>query len=77
MEALKYVKKEPYQLFIDGKYIPSENGSIVDVINPVNNLPFAKAYRGTKTDCEKAIAAARKAFDEGPYRKMSAKDRSK
>ena len=44
MEALKYVKKEPYQLFIDGKYIPSENGSIVDVINPANNLPFAKAY---------------------------------
>ena len=32
MEALKYVKKEPYQLFIDGKYIPSDNGSIVDVI---------------------------------------------
>jgi len=77
MEALKYVKKEPYQLFIDGKYIPSENGSIVDVINPVNNLPFAKVYRGTKADCKKAIAAARKAFDEGPYRKMSAKDRSK
>lgn len=77
MNPMDYVKKEPYKLYINGEYVASESGKTTDVINPVTNEPFAKAYRGGKADCEKAILAARKAFDEGPWGKMSAKDRSK
>lgn len=77
MNPMEYVSPEPYKLYIDGQYVPAEKGNMVDVINPANNQPFAKVYRGTKEDCEKAIRAARKAFDEGPWSKMSAKDRSK
>lgn len=77
MNPMEYVSPEPYKLYIDGQYVPAEKGNMVDVINAANNQPFAKVYRGTKEDCEKAIRAARKAFDEGPWSKMSAKDRSK
>lgn len=66
MNPLDYVRKTPYELYIDGKYVPAEKGKVVDVINPANNEPFAQVYRGTVEDAEKAVQAARKAFDEGP-----------
>ncbi len=77
MNPYDYVKKEPYKLYIDGEYVASESGETFDVINPVNNEPFAKVYKGGEADAQKAIMAARRAFDEGPWGKMSAKERSK
>ena len=77
MNPMDYVQKAPYMLYIDGKYVPSASGETTDVVNPATNEAFAKAYRGGKEDCEKAIRAARKAYDEGPWGKMSAKERSK
>ena len=77
MNPLDYVKKTPYELYIDGKYVPAEKGKVVDVINPANNEPFAQVYRGTVEDAEKAVQAARKAFDEGPWGRTAARDRAK
>ena len=34
MNPLDYVRKTPYELYIDGKYVPAEKGKVVDVINP-------------------------------------------
>ena len=77
MNPLDYVKKTPYELYIDGKYVPAEKGKVVDVINPANNEPFAQVYRGTVEDAEKAVQAARKAFDEGPWGRTAARDRAR
>jgi len=77
MDPLSYVKKEPYKLYINGAFTASESGETFDVINPVNNQPFAKACKGRKADVEKAVIAARKAYDESPWGRMSAKERSK
>ena len=77
MNPLSFIKKEPYKLYINGEFVPSESGKMTDVINPVDNQPFAKAYKAGAKDAEKAIRAAREAFDNGPWGKMSAKERSK
>lgn len=77
MDPYMLIKKEPYKLYIDGVFVESESKETFDVINPVNNQPFAKAYKGRTTDLNKAITAARRAYDEGPWGKMSAKERSK
>lgn len=77
MNPLSFVKKEPYKLYINGEFTASESSETFDIINPVDNLPFAKAYKGGIADVEKAILAARHAYDEGPWGKMSAKERSK
>lgn len=77
MNPLLFVKKEPYKLYINGKFTASESGKILDIINPADNKPFAAAYKGSAADVKKAILAARKAFDEGPWSRMSAKERSK
>lgn len=77
MNPLSFVKRDPYKLYINGEFVASESGNTFDIVNPVNNEAFAKAYRGGAVDAKKAISAARKAYDEGPWSKMSAKERSK
>jgi len=77
LDPALYVKKEPYKLYINGEFVASESGKTFEAINPVNNQPFAVAYKGGAEDAKKAIVAARLAFDEGPWGKMSAKERSK
>ena len=77
MNPLLFVKREPYKLYINGKFVASKSGKIFEVINPVDNQPFATAYKGGASDVKEAILAARHAYDEGPWSKMSAKERSK
>ena len=72
----QYVQKEPYMLYIDGEYVPSESGETFDILNPANNQVFAQAYQGGKADVEKAIRAARRAFDHGPWKDMTHFQRS-
>ena len=76
MNPYDFVKKEPYMLYIDGKYVPSASGKTQDIVNPATNEVFAKAYKGGEADAEAAIQAARKAFDEGPWGKTAARDRA-
>ena len=76
MNPYDYVKKEPYKLYINGEFVPSESGETFDIINPANNEVFATAYKGGAADAAKAIKAAREAFDKGPWGKMSAYKRS-
>ncbi|MEI6102282.1 MAG: aldehyde dehydrogenase family protein, partial [Eubacteriales bacterium] len=77
MNPLSIIKKEPYKLYINGEFVASESGKTFEVINPVDNQPFATAYKGGAADTKKAILAARQAFDKGPWGRMSAKERSK
>ena len=77
MNPYEYVKNEPYKCYINGEFVIPEGGETFDIINPANNEPFAKAYRAGEGEVEKAVKAARDAFDNGPWGKMSAKDRSK
>lgn len=62
---------EPYKLYINGEFVRSESGETFDMTNPATGEVFATAYKGGLADVEKAILAARKAFDEGPWGKMS------
>ena len=67
MNPYDYVKKEPYKLYINGEFVPSVSTRTFDITNPANNEVFAKAYSGGRADVEKAISAARNAFDHGPW----------
>ncbi|MGX0672236.1 aldehyde dehydrogenase family protein [Kocuria marina] len=52
--------------YINGEWVDSVDGDTFDVLNPVTNEPYIKAASGKKADIEAAVAAAKKAFDEGP-----------
>jgi acyl-CoA reductase-like NAD-dependent aldehyde dehydrogenase len=66
-----------YQLYIDGSFVDSESKQTFESINPYDGSTIARVARGTAKDIQKAVAAARRAFDEGPWRQMSGNDRSR
>jgi aldehyde dehydrogenase (NAD+) len=64
------------ELFIDGRWTPSRAEDETAVMNPATGAPFGSVPRGAVADVETAVAAARRAFDEGPWPRMSARERS-
>jgi aldehyde dehydrogenase (NAD+) len=66
-----------YQLFIDGRYVESSGDATSAVTNPATEEQIGLVPVGTVADARKAVAAARKAFDEGPWGRSSAQQRAK
>ncbi|TRW97918.1 aldehyde dehydrogenase family protein [Paracoccus sp. M683] len=62
-------------LFIDGTYGPAVSGLCFEVIDPANRQPFAQVARGGAADIDRAVAAARRAFDDGPWPRMTGAER--
>ena len=71
------VKVRQTKMLIDGKWVDSVSGKTFDTINPATGDVIARVAEGDKADVDKAAKAARKAFDSGPWRKMSARERGK
>ncbi|MBI4428989.1 MAG: aldehyde dehydrogenase [Ignavibacteriales bacterium] len=65
-----------YQLFIDGEFVDSVSRQTFDSINPFNQEVVAKVARGNTEDAQRGVAAARKAFDEGPWPRMPREERA-
>ncbi len=63
------IKRESYQLIINGKQVESSNKKTYKVYNPATGQVIAEVSKGTKEDAEKAIEAARNAFDHGKWKK--------
>src|SRR5213596_3596416 len=66
----------PESLFIDGKWVDPESGGRIDVINPATEQVFVSVAEATETDIDRAVAAARAAFDYGPWPRLSHAERA-
>jgi aldehyde dehydrogenase (NAD+) len=71
------VKIKPGKLFIDGKWVDSVSGKTFDTINPATEEVITSIAEGDKADIDLAVTAARKAFEEGSWRKTDARDRGR
>jgi aldehyde dehydrogenase (NAD+) len=68
---------KPKKLLIDGKWVDAESGKTFDTHNPATDEVLSKVQEGGKADIDKAVKAARKAF-EGKWRtKTTASQRAK
>ncbi|MBI1804741.1 MAG: aldehyde dehydrogenase family protein [Ignavibacteriae bacterium] len=65
-----------YRLYIDGQFVESASKKTFDSINPFNQEIVARVSLAGIDDAQHAIAAARKAFDNGPWQRMSKEERS-
>src|SRR5699024_4998290 len=65
------------QLFINGTFVDSVSGKTFESLNPATGETLATVNEAGKEDVDAAVMAARKAFDEGPWSKMSAASRSR
>src|SRR4029077_13045418 len=64
---------ERLQFYIDGKWVDPVEPKTLDVINPATEEPIARISLGSKKDVDKAVAAARRAFET--YSKTSREER--
>ena len=65
------------QLVIDGELTDAASGETFESIDPSTGEPFAQVAKAGAEDVKRATAAARKAFDEGPWPRMRGRDRAK
>jgi 1-pyrroline dehydrogenase len=52
-------------MFIGGEWTPGAGGDAQEIVNPATGKVIAHVPKGTKEDVDRAVAAARKAFDDG------------
>jgi 5-carboxymethyl-2-hydroxymuconic-semialdehyde dehydrogenase len=62
--------------YIDGAFRASRAGGTFETRNPATNKVIAIAADGLSDDIDDAVIAARRAFDEGPWPRLSASDRA-
>ncbi|MDF2920386.1 MAG: 5-carboxymethyl-2-hydroxymuconate semialdehyde dehydrogenase, partial [Microbacterium sp.] len=63
--------------YIDGSLVDSVDGVTFDVLDPVTGRVYLQAAAGKKADVDAAVAAARRAFTEGPWPRMLPRERSR
>jgi aldehyde dehydrogenase (NAD+) len=68
---------QPGRLFIDGAWCDGSDGGTWEQLNPASNEVVTTFATGTVADVDRAVAAARRAFDEGPWPRLTAKERKK
>uniref|UniRef100_A0A8C8F946 10-formyltetrahydrofolate dehydrogenase n=1 Tax=Oncorhynchus tshawytscha TaxID=74940 RepID=A0A8C8F946_ONCTS len=67
--------KMPWQCFINGKFEDAENGKTADTINPADGSVICKVAYASVGDVDQAVAAAKEAFEVGPWGRMDPRDR--
>ena len=63
--------------YIGGEFVDSLDGETFDVLDPVTNRPYIRAASGKKADVDAAVAAAKEAFEHGPWPGMLPRERSR
>lgn len=76
-ESTGHIQLKPqYDLFINGKWVKPSSGKYFDTINPANHEKIAEIAEGSGKDVDKAVKAARKAYND-VWSVMPPKERGK
>ncbi|KAL0962637.1 hypothetical protein UPYG_G00343120 [Umbra pygmaea] len=67
--------KMPWQCFINGRFEDAENGKTTDTVNPADGSVICKVAYSSVGDVDRAVAAAKEAFEVGPWGRMNPRDR--
>lgn len=67
----------PTQLYIDGQWSDADGGKTLAVHNPATGDKLADVAHASAADVDRAVTAARKAFDQGPWPWMDALERGR
>jgi aldehyde dehydrogenase (NAD+) len=65
------------ECFIGGRWSPASSGETFPTINPATEEVIAEVALGSAEDVDRAVRAARNAFEEGPWPRMSARQRGR
>ena len=67
----------PRQLFINGQWCDAASGKTFETPNPATGETLARVAEGSTEDIDRAVRAARRAFEEGPWGRMTPSERGR
>jgi phenylacetaldehyde dehydrogenase len=67
----------PRQLFINGQWADAASGRTFETPNPATGETLARVAEGDAEDINRAVRAARRAFEEGPWSRMTPSERGR
>ena len=67
----------PRQLFVNGQWADAASGRTFETPNPATGENLALIAEGDAEDVDRAVQAARSAFDDGPWSKMTPSERGR
>src|SRR5436309_13235433 len=68
---------QPHRLYINGEFVEPRGRARIDVIDPSSSEVIAQVPDASEDDVDRAVRAARAAFDEGPWKDSTAQDRGR
>jgi phenylacetaldehyde dehydrogenase len=66
-----------HRLLINGKWVPAASGRTFASFNPANGEILSQIAEGDREDVDRAVKAARAAFETGPWSRMTASERGR
>src|SRR5690242_20242928 len=69
--------KDCSHLYLDGRWVAPESGEVWTHVHPATHETVARLATAGTRDVDRAVMAARTAFDEGPWPKMKARERKR
>jgi phenylacetaldehyde dehydrogenase len=66
-----------HKMLINGKWMEAASGKTFPTYNPATGEVMAQVAEGDRADIDRAVEAARAAFDKGPWRKLTASERGR
>jgi phenylacetaldehyde dehydrogenase len=76
-QDVTYFRPTARSLLIDGRFEQAAGGRTFDTVNPATGEVLAAVAEGDQSDVDRAVAAARRAFEDGPWNRMSPSDRGR
>jgi (Z)-2-((N-methylformamido)methylene)-5-hydroxybutyrolactone dehydrogenase len=77
IETPKADEVREYKMLIGGEWVDASSGEIFESINPYTGRVWATAPEAGDEDVDRAVRAAREAFDEGPWGKLTGTERAR
>src|SRR6201987_5912372 len=68
---------KPRKMFIHGKWVESASGKTFPTYNPATGEVLARIAEGDREDIDRAVKAARAAFDSGPWPRLTPSERGR
>src|SRR5215469_15690614 len=75
-QVAEFIDK-PRKMLINGEWVNAASGKTFPTYNPATGEVLAQVAEGDREDIEGAVRAARRAFDNGPWRKLTVSERGR
>jgi acyl-CoA reductase-like NAD-dependent aldehyde dehydrogenase len=76
-EPAKQFASRRHELLIDGEWVAAADGRTFETIDPATGRPITEIAQAGEDDVDRAVRAARKALDEGPWHDAPAAERGR